>query len=93
MLTINEYFEGHVKSISFAQSEGRASVGVMLPGNYEFGTSQPEIMHVLSGQLDVLLPGQDSWQSFAAGSHFNVAGDQRFQLRVSVDTAYLCEYR
>lgn len=93
MLTVNEYFEGRVKSIGFQQAEGRATVGVMAPGDYSFGTSQPEIMHVLSGQLDVLLPGRDDWQSFPAGSRFDVAADQRFQLRVAVDTAYLCEYR
>lgn len=93
MLTINEYFEGRVKSIGFQQPDGRATVGVMLPGEYEFGTAQPEIMHVLSGQLDVCLPGRDDWQSFRAGSCFEVAADQRFQLRVATDTAYLCEYR
>ncbi|EPN16115.1 hypothetical protein A259_15201, partial [Pseudomonas syringae pv. actinidiae ICMP 19070] len=27
------------------------------------------------------------------GSQFNVPANSKFQLKVSVDTAYLCEYR
>ncbi|MFD0144514.1 MULTISPECIES: pyrimidine/purine nucleoside phosphorylase [unclassified Streptomyces] len=93
MFKVNEYFDGAVKSIAFAQEEGPASVGVMAPGAYEFGTAAPEIMHVISGALTVRLPGTDDWETFSAGSRFEVPGDSTFQLEVAVDTAYLCEYR
>ncbi|MFF9149010.1 pyrimidine/purine nucleoside phosphorylase [Streptomyces sp. NPDC014861] len=93
MFTVNEYFDGTVKSIAFAQEEGRATIGVMAPGTYEFGTAAPETMHVVSGALTVLLPGSDDWHTFAAGERFEVPGDSSFQLRVAVETAYLCEYR
>lgn len=93
MFSINQYFEGNVASIAFTQPEGPATVGVMAPGEYEFGTSQLEIMHVISGRLTVKLPGSDNWEDFAAGSRFTVPANSRFQLQVAVDTAYLCEYR
>ena len=50
-------------------------------------------MTVISGELAAKLPGAAEWQTFAAGSSFNVPGDSRFQLKVTRDTAYLCEYR
>ncbi|MEV4561768.1 pyrimidine/purine nucleoside phosphorylase [Kitasatospora sp. NPDC049285] len=93
MFKVNEYFDGTVKSIAFTQEAGPATIGVMAPGSYEFGTAAPETMHVVSGALTVKLPGADDWETFAAGSHFEVPGDSRFQLQVAVDTAYLCEYR
>lgn len=56
MLQSNEYFSGKVKSIGFTSSStGRASVGVMVEGEYTFGTAQPEEMTVISGALHVLL--------------------------------------
>lgn len=93
MFKVNEYFGGTVKSIGFGMAEGPATVGVMAPGEYEFGTAQREVMHVIAGELTVKLPGSEDWQVFAAGARFEVAGDSRFQLKVAVDTAYLCEYR
>ena len=93
MFNTNQYFDGKVASIAFTQPEGAATVGVMAPGEYEFGTSQLEIMHVISGKLTVKLPGSDSWEAFAKGSQFTVPANSRFQLQVAEDTAYLCEYR
>ena len=92
VLDVNEYFDGNVKSIGFQTETLRATVGVMAPGEYEFGTSQNETMMVVSGALTVKLPGSDEWLRFDAGSSFEVDADQKFQLRVAVDTAYLCTY-
>jgi uncharacterized protein YaiE (UPF0345 family) len=92
VLKINEYFEGQVKSISFQSPTLPASVGVMAPGEYEFGTSQKETMTVVCGELVVCLPGGSDWQTFGAGDSFVVDAKQRFQLTVAGDTAYLCTY-
>lgn len=92
MLEVNEYFEGRVKSIGFETGALPATVGVMAPGDYEFGTSQRETMSVVSGELAVMLPGASAWKSFAAGSSFVVEAEQKFQLKVAVATAYLCTY-
>ena len=69
------------------------TVGVMAVGEYECGTSQLEIMHVVSGALTVRLPGADEWETFSAGTQFTVPADSKFGVRVEVETAYLCEYR
>lgn len=93
MFKVNEYFDGTVKSIAFEMNEGPATVGVMAPGEYEFGTAKAEVMHVIAGALTVMLPGSSEWQTFTAGSRFDVPADSKFQLKVAQDTAYLCEYR
>ncbi|MBP1628493.1 MAG: hypothetical protein H6Q00_2968 [Holophagaceae bacterium] len=93
MLQVNEYFNGTVKSITLQEKEGRATVGVMEKGEFEFGTDCVEIMTVVAGQLTVKLPGESEWQDYLPGSSFEVAAGVKFQLKVPVDTAYLCRYR
>lgn len=92
MLKVNEYFDGKVKSIAFQTATLPATVGVMAPGEYTFSTSQKEVMTVVSGALTVLLPGKSEWQTFEAGSAFDVPANASFQLKVAIDTAYLCTY-
>ncbi|PCJ18860.1 MAG: hypothetical protein COB04_06820 [Gammaproteobacteria bacterium] len=91
MLKVNSYFDGKVQSIGFQSKTLPATVGVMIPGEYEFGTSEHETMTVVSGALTVKLPEAD-WQTFNAGESFKVAANEKFQLKVAVDTAYLCTY-
>lgn len=92
MLEVNEYFDGNVKSISLQTETLPATVGVMAPGDYEFGTAQKETITVVSGALDVMLPGSDDFKIFQAGDTFIVEANKKFQLKVAVDTAYLCTY-
>lgn len=92
MFKVNQYFDGKVASIAFAGEQLPATVGVMAPGEYEFGTSQHEVMTVISGALTVLLPGSNGWQTFNRNQQFEVPANSKFQLQVAVDTAYLCTY-
>lgn len=93
MLNVNEYFDGNVKSIGFQGSGPASSVGVMAPGEYEFGTSQHETMTVISGELVVRLPGADEFVPHPAGASFEVAANETFHLQVAEETAYLCTYQ
>jgi len=92
MIKNNEYFEGKVKSIALENATGRFTVGVMDIGEYEFGTSTVEYMTVVSGALNVLLPGASNWKLFEAGDTFIVEANNKFQLQVKEQTAYLCRY-
>ena len=92
MLKMNEYFDGQVKSIGFESSGDHVSVGVMAPGEYTFGTIAPERMTVVKGSLTVKLPGHVDWETYNAGDTFEVPGDSSFNVKVSVNTAYLCDY-
>lgn len=92
MIAVNEYFDGKVKSLVINGVAGKETVGVMVPGEYEFGTSQKEIMTVITGALVVKLPGEKSWDVFQKGEAFEVPANEKFQLKVFVETAYLCQY-
>lgn len=92
MLAVNEYFDGKVKSIAFQTDTLAATVGVMQAGDYEFNTDKKETVTIVSGALTVKLPGSDEWQTLQPGNHFIVDAQQTFQLKVDIDTAYLCTY-
>ena len=92
MFKINQYFDGQVASIAFQTATLPATVGVMAVGEFEFGTTQKETMTVVSGALTVKLPGSSEWKTFNAGDSFVVPANEKFQLKVEVETAYLCTY-
>ena len=55
----NIYFDGNVTSRTIVFADGtKKTLGIMLPGAYEFGTAEKELMEIQSGDLDVLLPGE-----------------------------------
>ena len=92
MFNVNEYFDGQVASIAFQTKTLPATVGVMAVGKFEFGTSQKETMAVISGALTVKLPNSNNWKTFNAGEQFIVEANEKFQLKVAVETAYFCTY-
>lgn len=92
MLDVNEYFDGKVKSIALQTETLPATVGVMTAGDYEFGTSQKEVMTVVSGSMSVKLPGSDTFQTFTQGQSFNLDANVKFQVSIHADTAYFCTY-
>jgi len=93
MFNTNEYFEGRVKSLSFENNEGPATIGVMAPGEYEFGTSKKEYMTVTCGRMRVRLPETKEWVEVETGKTFEVEADRSFTVRVEEETSYLCLYR
>ncbi|SER46325.1 pyrimidine/purine nucleoside phosphorylase [Pedobacter rhizosphaerae] len=93
MITENQYFDGQVKSLGYQTTAGKSTVGVINPGEYEFGTAQKEIMNIIEGELAVLFSGKSDWETFQAGSFFEVPANDSFKVKATVQTAYLCQYR
>lgn len=93
MITVNEYFDGAVKSLAYQSGEGRSTIGIIDPGEYEFGTSKHETMHIIEGELDVQLSGQDAWQLYKKGENFEVPANTSFKVKSSGQTSYLCKYK
>jgi uncharacterized protein YaiE (UPF0345 family) len=89
----NVYFEGNVTSRAVLFEDGtKVTLGIMLPGEYEFGTAQKEIMDIQSGELSVLLPGNDQWLDIAQPTKFEVPANASFKLKVKTVTDYICSY-
>ncbi|HLK89965.1 MAG TPA: pyrimidine/purine nucleoside phosphorylase [Polyangia bacterium] len=88
----NTYFDGNVQSVAFERNGRRATVGVIAPGSYHFGTEAPERMTVVSGALSVKPDGSDTWSLYPAGTAFEIAGRSGFDVRAETPAAYLCEF-
>lgn len=89
----NVYFDGNVTSRTVLFADGtKKTLGIMMPGDYEFGTAAAEVMEIMAGELDVLLPGETVWQTIIAPATFDVAADAKFSLRVKTLTDYCCSY-
>jgi uncharacterized protein YaiE (UPF0345 family) len=89
----NVYFDGKVTSRTVLFADGtRKTLGIMMPGEYEFGTGAREVMEVLGGEMKVLLPGQTAWQTFRAGESFEVPADSSFKLELNGVADYCCSY-
>jgi purine/pyrimidine-nucleoside phosphorylase len=92
MFKTNQYFDGNVMSMAFENEEGRATLGIMAPGEYEFGTSTVELMTVVSGEMSVLLPGENEWKTFHPYETYRVEKESKFKLIIHSDCAYKCVY-
>lgn len=89
----NVYFDGGVTSRTVLFPDGsKKTLGIMQPGEYEFGTDAAEIMEILAGDLQVLLPGETQWRRVQGGESFDVPAKSRFGLKVSAVTDYCCSF-
>lgn len=92
MITVNEYFDGAVKSLAY-EHNGKSTVGVIDAGEYEFGASTHETMIVVEGAMEVLLFGQSEWKTFSAGEKFEIDPNSSFKVKVTGQVSYLCKYK
>lgn len=89
----NVYFEGKVSSRTVIFADGtKKTLGIMLPGQYEFGTDVEEIMEILAGELKVLLPGESEWMIIQGTGEFRVPANAKFKLDITTVTDYCCSY-
>lgn len=89
----NIYYDGKVTSRKVVFADGTyKTLGIMMPGEYEFGTDAAEIMEMLAGEVEVLLPGQTQWQAIAAGQSFEVPANAKFGIKVKTVSDYCCTY-
>ncbi|MDC3323203.1 pyrimidine/purine nucleoside phosphorylase [Gammaproteobacteria bacterium] len=89
----NYYFDGNVTSRTIVLSDGsKKTLGIMLPGEYEFNTSFKEIIEITSGELEVLISEEDGWKEMSEGMSFEVPKNSSFKLKVSKIFDYCCSY-
>ncbi|CAM3632584.1 pyrimidine/purine nucleoside phosphorylase [Cohnella lubricantis] len=90
----NIYFDGRVTSRTVLFADGtRKTLGIMLPGEYEFGTDSQELMEILAGELTVQLPGSEEWIAISGKGEFTVPANAKFKLKVTQTADYVCSYQ
>ena len=88
----NIYFDGKVTSRTVLFADGsRKTLGILMPGDYRFGTEAAEIMEILAGSLTFSLDGEN-WQRVSGGEQFEVPANSHFQMQVDTVTDYCCSY-
>lgn len=89
----NVYFDGAVSSRTLRFPDGSVkTLGFMLPGEYTFSTQDPELMEIIDGELEVLLPESEQWLKVQGGEAFNVAGNAKFTMKVIKPSDYCCSF-
>ena len=89
----NIYFEGNVISRNIFLKDGsRKTLGVMLPGNYEFSTETRELMEIMSGKLNLKLQNDEDWKPIKDGMNFNIPKNSSFKVEVLELVNYTCSY-
>lgn len=88
----NIYYDGKVTSRTIWLPDGtKKTLGIMLPGDYEFSTGLKEEMKIVAGILEYRLPGED-WKRIEGEGVFEVPTNSSFQLKVYEVTDYTCSY-
>ena len=89
----NIYFQGNVISRNIFLKDGsRKTLGVMLPGKYEFNTEARELMEIISGKLNLKLKDDKDWKLITDGMDFNISKNSSFKVKVLELVNYSCSY-
>ena len=89
----NIYFDGKVTSRIIKLNDGSTkTLGIMMPGEFEFSTEKHELMEILAGEMSVLLPGSDRWKTIQGGESFEVPAQSIFKLKVNSVVDYCCSH-
>ena len=84
----NIYFDGNVQSLGFSIFGEDVTVGVIEPGEYDFGlASREEQITVLAGALFV------HGVSAALGTEIHIAKGEQIVLKAVTSVAYICRYK
>ncbi|MFC6939050.1 pyrimidine/purine nucleoside phosphorylase [Salinirubellus sp. GCM10025818] len=88
----NVYYGGRVTSRELDTADGtHVSLGIILPGEYEFETDENEEIELLAGSATVELP-DGSEIEVGVGESFSVPGASRFVISTDEVVDYLCRY-
>lgn len=88
----NTYFDGKVTSRTVLFEDGtKKTLGIMLPGEYEFSSDLKEEMDILDGHLEYKLQGED-WKVINGCGVFYVPANEKFHLKIHSVVDYCCSY-
>ena len=89
----NIYFEGKVISRNIFSKDGsKKTLGVMLPGEYEFNTESRELMEIISGKLNLKIKGNNDWKLITEGKDFSIPKNSSFKVEILELVNYVCSY-
>ena len=89
----NVYFDGNVTSRTIRFSDGiEKTLGVMLPGEYQFNTGDKESIEVYSGEIGVMFSDAEDWKKINIGDSFEVPASSTFKVKINSPVDYCCSF-
>lgn len=92
MFELKKYHGNRVMSLTYEDDNDSFSVGIISPGEYEFGAIRGEEFTVTSGLIKCLVEGESMWSTNKETATFKVPPRKNFKLSVDKTSTYLCYY-
>ncbi len=90
---VNIFCDGKVQSRTLRYPDGRLqTLGVYLPGEFDFHSDGPETVVMTAGAVEVLFPGDADWRLVKTGERYDVPADTKFKVRCSEISEYICDF-
>lgn len=89
----NVYFDGRVTSrVCYRPDGSRLTLGVITPGSYTFDVGDREVVQMIAGSVEILLPTEKAWRTVTAPESFEIIANCSYQIRTTGVAEYLCDY-
>ena len=92
MYELKKYHGDRVQSLTYEDSNTSFSVGIISPGEYEFGAIREESYVVTSGEIECWVEGKAEWSINGIDQKFSVPVNKNFKLKVNKVSSYICFY-
>ena len=92
MYQLRKYHGDRVQSLTYGDDNQSFSVGIIAPGEYEFGAIKKEVTTVTSGEISVWVEGNESWKTYKRNDTFEIPEHKNFKYKVDKVSSYICIY-
>jgi uncharacterized protein YaiE (UPF0345 family) len=89
---LKKYHGDKVMSLTYEDQASSFSVGVIAPGEYQFGSIRKEVFTVTHGEISAWHEDSNIWQTFGVNEQFTIPDHKNFKLKVESVSAYICHY-
>lgn len=92
MYELKKYHGDRVQSLTYDNDKKAFSIGIISPGEYQFGAIKKELFTVNYGSISAWDEESDEWKKYNEGESFLIPSHNNFKLKVEVISAYICHY-
>lgn len=90
---VNIFSEGKVQSRTIRYPDGRIqTLGVYMPGEFEFHSDGAEKVLITTGYVSVLFPSDSDWRIIREGEMYDVPANTLFKVRCTEIAEYICDF-
>jgi len=92
MYKIREYHGSKVMSLTHEDGSNSFSIGIVSPGEFEFGAIIKERYKVTSGEIEFWEEDENHWRLIREGKEFKVVDHKNFKMKADKVSSYICFY-